>query len=87
MNLNKIRPVIITRPDGTEVEYANQTVAARGESQLGQAIISQLCRGVKKINRGYKARFKLPDHLIPLESSEVSASPTSRDSTTDVGTS
>ena len=52
-------PVIVTRPDGTEVEYESQSEAARTEN-LHQSPISEMCRGVKKTYRGYTARFKGP---------------------------
>ncbi len=53
------RPVILTRPDGSEVEYPSQNVASAGEKfKIMQTSISLLCRGVKQEIGGYKARFK-----------------------------
>lgn len=67
MNTQRARgkAVIITRPDGTEVEYASQSMAARGEKGLAQSPISELCRGVKSDYLGFKARFKTDASVSP----------------------
>lgn len=52
------KAVIITRADGTEIEYASQSEAARGEKLVYQSIISKMCRGKQKDHMGIKARFK-----------------------------
>lgn len=57
MNIASVRAVIITRPDGTEIEYTSQSAAARAEG-LMQSPISEMCRGVRKAIKGYKARWK-----------------------------
>lgn len=54
------RAVIITKPDGTEVEYESQSEATRRERLL-QTKISAMCRGMLSIHRGHKARFKVVD--------------------------
>jgi hypothetical protein len=54
--MQKVKGVMITRPDGTEIEYASQSAAARGEG-MTQSPVSEMCRGVKKHHRGYKARW------------------------------
>lgn len=57
MNFKSSRPIIITRPDGSEVEYPSQAAAAR-DLKLHQSPISEMCRGYKKTHHGYKARWK-----------------------------
>lgn len=51
------RPIIITRPDGTEVEYPSQSAAAKIEP-IFQTYISAMCRKHVAMYAGYKARFK-----------------------------
>lgn len=51
------KPIVVTRPDGTEVDYPSQSAAARGEN-LKQSPISEMCRGVRANLKGYKARWK-----------------------------
>lgn len=57
-NFEQNKPVTITRPDGTEVDYPSQSIAGRAE-KLPQSYISRLCRGVMLTYKGFKARFKL----------------------------
>lgn len=74
MNLKSAKSIVITRPDGTEVEYPSQSAAARGEPRITQSALSQLCRQPhgKKTN-GYQARWgtlegvssKAPDAALP----------------------
>jgi hypothetical protein len=47
------KPVIITRPDGLDVEYPSIQAAAVGE-KIAATQISWMCQNCK----GYKARFK-----------------------------
>lgn len=53
------KPCIVTRDDGTEVEYESQRHATDAEG-IPQAYISRLCRGLDKTYKGMKARFKYP---------------------------
>lgn len=64
------RAVILTRPDGTEVEYPSQSAAARAEG-FRQSPISEMCRGAKKGYRGYKARWKVD----PYRAADTSPAP------------
>lgn len=64
MSFGKRKPIIIRRPDDTEVEYCSQSEAARHEP-LNQSDISEMCRlGISR--NGYKATWK-PD--VQTESS------------------
>ena len=51
------KPVIVTHPDGTEVEYVSQSEAGRREP-ITHTDVSDLCRRRRKHVKGYKARFK-----------------------------
>jgi hypothetical protein len=73
------RPVIITRPDGTEVEYQSQSAAARAEPLIQQSLISEMCRGKRASLHGYKARWA---QVITPGSSAAVASVALHDSTT-----
>lgn len=55
------KAVIITRPDGTEIEYKSQSEASRREPIGSQSKISQMCLGRIPQSNGFKARFKVID--------------------------
>lgn len=86
MNYKKMKAVMITRPDGTEMQYPSQSDAARNE-HIHQTYISELCRKVKQEYRGYKARFhdEPGSQVSPPESSVAAASADHHGSTTDAG--
>ncbi len=49
--------MIMTMPDGKEVEYDSQSAAAKAIG-LDQSKISEMCRGYRDEIRGHRARFK-----------------------------
>ena len=53
------KPVIVTRPDGTEIEYESQRHATQGEG-IPQSYVSKLCNCKWPHWKQYKARFR--DH-------------------------
>lgn len=55
--MKSAKSVIMTSPDGSEVEYPSQSAAAHALG-LQQSPISEMCRGVKKHHKGFKARWK-----------------------------
>lgn len=52
------KPVIVTKPDGTEQEFPSGSAAAR-ELGLGHMEVSLMANGKKESLKGFKVRFKL----------------------------
>lgn len=65
MNTTGTKPVIVTRPDGTEVEYPSGSAAAHGEN-LQPMDISLMANQRKAQTRGFKARFKHHQPVGPM---------------------
>jgi hypothetical protein len=53
------KPVIVTRPDGTETEYMSMRHATDGEG-IPQGYVSKLCNGRTPQWRGFRVRYKIP---------------------------
>lgn len=70
----KGKPVVVTRADGTHIEYPSQSAAARGEKK-DQATISKLCLGIKKSVCGMRAQFKDCKDVDPCKYNDAGISP------------
>ena len=59
MAFGQKKPIIVTRPDGSEHEYQSQSAAALVEG-ISQSDLSEMCRIGRKRN-GFTAKFKPDD--------------------------
>lgn len=68
------KAVIVTKPDGTEVEFASGSAAAR-EFNFTSMMVSQLANGKKDEYMGYKIRFKRSPESVAIRENSQAQTP------------